>query len=169
MDYSLSNDDIGNYLNNRIKVVTYKDLYNFNSIDDLLSPFGVIALLFETRPGNGHWTILFKRNNQMIEFFDSYGLVVDDELKFVNSKYKNMLRENYKYLTKLIYDSPYELEYNPHHFQKLDGNVNTCGRWIILRYIYKSLTIDEFFRVIKDISKEFSLSPDELVVKLIEI
>jgi len=169
MDYSLSDLDIKTYLGHMVKIITYKELYKYQSIDQLLSPYDVVVILYEVKPNNGHWTILFRRNSKVIEFFDSYGLEVDDELKLINNKYRNQLKENFNYLTQLIYDSPYELEYNNYKFQKLDHKINTCGRWILLRYTNKHLNIDDFYEEIIKLSKKLKITPDLLVSRLIKI
>jgi hypothetical protein len=165
MEYSLTDTDIMHLMGNRAKILTYKDIYNYSNIDSLLKPYDVVIILFETVPDKGHWTILFKRNKKQIEFFDSYGFIVDVELDYVDKKYKNQLKENYRYLTRLIYESPYELEYNPYKFQKMKKDINTCGRWCVLRYEYKKLTIDQFYKLINSVK----IDKDILVTLLVTI
>ncbi len=168
MNYSLSDSDIESFFNNRVKILTYKEIYSYKTIDQLLSPYDVVFILFESTPRNGHWTLLFKRNNYEIEFFDSYGLVVDDELSYIDDRYKEELRENYKYLSHLIYLSPYELEYNNYEFQLFKKGVNTCGRWVILRYQYKNLPIDVFHEVLESVKEENNMTFDQIVVELVK-
>ncbi len=166
--YSLSSDDISDYLDGKIKIITYKELRKYQSIDQLLHPYDVVAILYETRPNYGHWTLMYKMNG-MIYFFDSYGLVIDDELKFVNENLREQLGESYKYLTRLVYLSPYELDYNPYQFQDLKKNVTTCGRWVLLRYSWRELNIDQFYQLLKKLRKEYNLTYDQIVTKLIKI
>ena len=100
----------------------------------------------------------------MIEFFDSYGLLVDDEQDYVDDEYKEQLKENYRYLTQLIYESPYELEYNPHTFQKAKSGVNTCGRWVVYRYRHKNMHIDDFYKALKGTKNK-----DQLMVRMVPV
>ncbi len=166
MNYSLSDSDLYNLFKGKVKILTYKDLYLYTNIDDLLDPFGVVILLYELRPYVGHWTIIFKRNKKVIEFFDSYGLMLDSELDWVDKKYKEDLKENYKYLSVLVYNSPYQLEYNDHQFQEYNDNISTCGRFAYLRYKYKKLNIDYFWRLINETSEELGISKDKISVIL---
>lgn len=169
MNYSLSDNDINTYFNHKVKVLSYKDIYNYNSIDSLLHPYNFVIILYEMTPGNGHWCLFFKRNNKVCEFFDPYGIKIDDQIKWVDDFYKFQLGENYRYLSSLILYSKYNLEYNPYQFQKYSKNINTCGRWCILRYLFKKLSIDKFHKMIKSLSKKFKLSFDNLVTFLVSI
>ncbi len=169
MDYSLSDKNIIKAFGNKVKIVTYKDIYNYETIDELLDPYGVVVILYEVKPNSGHWTILFKRNDDIIEFFDSYGAVIDSELKFIKEKYRDQLKENHTYLSYLVYKSPYELDYNPYKFQKYKNNINTCGRWVILRYALREFDIDEFYKIMKQLKRKNKKSYDELVTIIVEI
>ena len=60
MDYSLSEDDIRFLLKDKVKVLTYKDMYKSTTIDKLLSPYNCVVLLYEIYPNHGHWTLLYK-------------------------------------------------------------------------------------------------------------
>jgi hypothetical protein len=169
MDYALSDSDIKNILGNNVKIINYCDIYNYNSVDDLLDPYDFVIILYEMKPNFGHWCLFFKRDNKTCEFFDSYGVKVDDELDFVDKEYKNQLCENYKFLSYLIYKSKYQLQYNPFLFQKYHKNISTCGRWCIFRYLFKSLTINKFNKMINGLTKSFKMSNDELVTYFIDI
>jgi hypothetical protein len=169
VSYSLTNQDLQR-IDPELKIITYKDLYKYKSIKELLAPYGKVAILFEIEPQYGHWTLLFKRPNEyVVEFFDSYGLVPDEELKFVPPKYQSMLRSNHTYLSKLILNSPYQLEYNPYPFQSSEPNVTTCGRWILLRSQYPSNTIDEFHSALLAVADHLGENLDQLVTKLLVV
>ena len=51
-------------------------------------------MLYETKQNFGHWTALIKQQN-FIEFFDSYGLQLDQELNYATY-------DNTPYLTNLV-------------------------------------------------------------------
>jgi hypothetical protein len=72
LSYSFSNQDIKNYLGNDTKIFEYKDLNNYNSIDEILpNEKDFCIILIETKQRSGHWTALMKYSG-LLEFFDSY-------------------------------------------------------------------------------------------------
>jgi len=146
---SLSDLDVLKLVKNRAKVLLYKDLKKYNTLDEALGPHEAIFLLYETKPQYGHWTLLFKRKDRngedVISFFDSYGEFPDNELAW-NDQYTNdYLGQNLPFLSKLIIESPYEnLEYDDHRYQKMQEGVSTCGRWAALRLICRVLSPEKF-------------------------
>ena len=92
MEIPLSDDDIKKFIPN---VIVYSELKDF-SPKTLFSSLPII-ILYETSPNNGHWTLLHE-TVEGIEFFDSYGGLPDEELKFIHnnqphgSKLLNLLR-----------------------------------------------------------------------------
>jgi hypothetical protein len=168
-DYALSNFDIAKLLNNKIKIVTYSEIANYKTIDELLKPYNQIIILYESSKNMGHWCACWKKG-KMIHMFDSYGLFIDDELKFVKNKtFKEKSNQDYPYLTKLIYDSKYELDYNDHRLQRFSSGISTCGRWCVLRLLNKNLSTDAFYHKVKEASKMADMTPDEFVTKLIHV
>lgn len=149
MDYSLSGENINNALNNKSYTITYKELFEFKNIDDLLKLAKYIIILYETTENYGHWCALFKNNKDSIEFFDSYGIMPDDELKFSKKVFRKSHGFDFPHLTSLLIDCPYNIEYNDHKFQKKGPNVATCGRWCILRCLLSDFDIDKFYLLFK--------------------
>ena len=166
MDYSLSGDDILNYMNGRTNLIQYKDIINFENIDDLLGIYNKCVILYHTKENYGHWTCLYRVKNTIF-FFDSYGFVPDDELKFLHKDLKEDLNSNFRYLTKLLYESNNRIEYNEYQLQKKSPNINTCGRWVLLRLKYPKISINNFHDIITK-NKKY-ISNDLLVTKLIQI
>ena len=108
-----------------------------------------LVILYTTAPNFGHWTLLHevpdKRGRPTVEFFDSYGMKPDDQLAFISPAYRRESDQTKKELVRLLLgagvgqDGEPSLSYNEYKFQAPthpDGTpVNTCGRWIILRYL----------------------------------
>lgn len=164
MEYSLSNNDILNYLDNKCNFHTYKELKNFNNIDELLGKYNKCVLLYLTKENYGHYTALYKVGNT-IYFFDPYGYMIDDELKFVPKHLKKELNSDYRYLTELLYNSGYDVEYNEYQLQKKKIGINTCGRWVILRLIYPKISINDFYKLFNEVKDKIDL--DKLITLLI--
>ena len=158
MNYSLSNIEIKKALH--IPVISYRRLAS-----SILKPGKGVVILFETRPNVGHWTLLFDRGNS-IEFFDSYGLKPDQELRKIDKSYRIESNQLYPKLLTLLSESGRKIEYSPYKLQRIGASVNTCGRWVVIRYLNKNLTIDEFHKSIMNLARKEGLTPDKLVLKM---
>jgi len=146
---SLSDLDVLKLVKNQAKVLLYKDLKKYRTLDEALGPHGAAIILYESRPGYGHWTTVFKRKDKkgetVISFFDSYGEFTDDELYWNDRNTNTYLGQEIPYLSKLIIESPYEnLEYDDHQYQKFEKGVATCGRWVVLRLLCRGLSPEKF-------------------------
>lgn len=139
-DYLLTGNDILRITDDKTKIMLYDDLKNYNSLDDILSPFNAVVLAYETlnRLG-GHWVLLMK-NNDVIEFFDSYGFYPDDEEKL-------NIYNKLPYLTNLLSKSPYKFVYNNTKLQKNLEDINTCGRHIACRLRFREYPINEYIHI----------------------
>lgn len=123
-------------------IVVYEDLVNYNDIDDLLGPHQCCVLLYQQKQTYGHWVCLSRRGN-IVEFFDSYGGKPDSQLKF--AKYNK--HNDQPYLSQMLYESPYEIRYNPYKLQSEKNDMNTCGRWVTLRLVLRHVPIDVFAKL----------------------
>ena len=148
---SLSDQDIRTYLNDKTKIIRYSDLYNYSNIDHLLKPYDHVFILYMTKPTYGHWTLLFKRTPNEIQFFDSYGFIPDDEFKFVNDEFRVLSNQVHKKLVDMLYHSNYKITYNEYKLQGKDKArpVSTCGRWCIARWLFRHMTEHEFYEMFK--------------------
>jgi hypothetical protein len=152
----LSNHDIINALDNKIKVVVYSDLINYDTIDQLLHPFGRVVLLYEQERNIGHWVCIHKQDNTLI-YFDSYGLRPDDPQSWIGEKKRKELYDNMRYLSILLKKSPYNIEYNEYELQA--PLVRTCGKWVCCRLSLPKLSTDQFAAVF---AGEGDITPDML-------
>ena len=163
---SLSGIEILNLMDNKCNLVQYSDLHNIKSIDELLGPHKKCVLLYHTSTNYGHWCCVWEYNNTIF-FFDSYGGVVDSQLKFLPRDLKQELNSNHNYLIKLMYDSGKEVEYNQHDLQSRKLGVNTCGRWCVNRLRFPEISIDDYYQLFKDSSKY--MKNDEMICYLVPI
>ena len=159
---SLSGLDIINKVKSNL--VQYKDLKKYKNIDELLGKYKKCVLLYHTAENYGHWTCLYEHDNK-IYFFDSYGLIPDDELKFLHKDLKKELNSNHKHLTELLYNSDKPIEYNEYELQSKDKNVATCGRWIINRLKHTDISVEDYYQIFKEASKDIDL---DLLISLLE-
>lgn len=174
--YALSAKQIFNLTNKHCNIFLYEELKDMKSIDYLITNHNrkgylPCVLLYPISKDMGHWTSLIRIDNNKIEFFDPFKIRVDDQLKY---SYENVP----PYLSKLIAKSNYDIvQTSTIQLQKLDKNINTCGRWIVIRIIawndYKT-TLSNFIKVFnqfkekgasmgistKNILKKYKLSTD---------
>lgn len=166
---NITTDDIVRLLGQEGKdsIMEYSDLANVGSILELLpTDKSYKIILIEQQQNLGHWTLIMRYGNT-IEYFDSYGLNVDGELKFISACMNRILGQSKHYLTKLIKERPPEFEYvwNSKHLQLLNDYIATCGRWVIVRISMMQMgwNLKEFITFFKEQKKETNLSNDELV------
>lgn len=140
---SLSDVDIHNVTD--ANVIVYSDLKKYSSLDDLMGDACAAVILFRTAENFGHWTCIFKHNSETVEWFDSLAFRPDDELKKTKGEQLRIqLGQNLPLLTKLIDESPYRCIYNHYKLQENARDVNTCGRWCILRLALREMGPKEF-------------------------
>lgn len=144
---ALSNYDLIKLLNGKANIITYDKLYKYKNIDEVLGPNGAAILLYLFKPHYGHWTAIIKRTPKIVEYFDSYGQPPDEVLEHIPLQFRKKSNQDYPYLSKLLWESPYNIEYNDYHFQKHQNNIKTCGRFAALRVIFKHLTLNKFASV----------------------
>jgi hypothetical protein len=158
-EYPLSDGDMRKLLGENIKVQTYPQLGDYESIDEVFDDMGRAILLFpNASPTMGHWTCLINRPNK-IEFFDPYGDAPEEQKEGLSKSRLEMLDIERPYLTKLLRASGKPVYYNNHAFQKNKASVATCGRHCAVRLLYAPYTINKY----KSIIDKSGLSPDDFV------
>jgi hypothetical protein len=80
----------------------FKDLRKMQTIDSLLGSGDTAIILYELRPGSGHWTTVFKRPNGVIECFDSLGYAPDAEIGFIPKTFQRDSRQDHTHLLQLL-------------------------------------------------------------------
>jgi hypothetical protein len=172
MNYpALSDKDITRLTNGNVNIIVYEDLHKFKDIDELWGCTKACIILICYEPNKGHWVTVFIGGDGKLHFFNSYGDMgskyegyPDGYLPLINKEYRRESYQDYPYLSELMLNSPYELEYNNHQFQSLNPKIRTCGYWCVLRLYCQNMTDDEFIKFIKKCCSENNISPDDLVV-----
>jgi hypothetical protein len=165
MNYSLSDKDIIKLLKGRTKVVIYPELANYITIDDLVGKYGSAVILYiNSKTGDyGHWCAVIKHADR-IEFWDSYGIKPDREFDQIDENTRKQFNFPDKpYLSKLLLNSKYKIEYNHEQLQKYDDKIATCGRWVVLRILLKDIPLNRFIQMMKSVP---NMTPDEVVTFL---
>jgi hypothetical protein len=167
----ITDEDIDKYLG-KGHVMKYNELVNYPTILDLLpadNSFKIILL--EEKPNKGHWVALLRYGNT-IEEFDSYGSSFQTELAYLGKKVLNRLHESTQIIDRLLKTIPksFHLVINKTKFQKLQQNVNTCGRHSILRAQMMLLGYDlkEYQDFLKRLKKQYGMSYDEIVSSFVK-
>ena len=160
----LSGTDIYNACEKKIKVLKYGQLLQFQTIDEAFNPYDAIALLYEIEKNYGHWVLLLRhRERGIIEFFDSYGMFIDDQLKHVSPAFKAQSGQDFIYLSELLAKSDYKVIYNKHKIQSKKENVSSCGRHLCLRYLMKETPLKEYIKIVKSGGSQ---NPDDVATYL---
>lgn len=164
VSHGLSDHELLQLVDGRANLVLYSDIKKYKTIDELLGPHkaAIILYVFQKKPFTyGHWVLIMKRGKEL-EFFDSYGSEIDSPLDEVPTNLKKQTNQDFPYLTKLIVESPYRIQYNEHQFQKRNPNIRTCGRYVALRLLLRDLSLKKFEKLFK------GNNSDQLVTVLTE-
>jgi len=159
----LSSTDILKALNGKVKIITSDQLYKFDSIDELLEPYNKVVILYiwKVKPCYGHFTCLSKRGDT-IDYFDSFGKSIDSVNKELSYEFKSQNHLTYPYLTKLLYDSPYNIEFNENPIQDMKSSV--CGRYVIVKLALSDIPMQVFQQMFSKNTKD----NDKLILGLTE-
>jgi hypothetical protein len=154
INYALSSTDLKNIFDDKIKIIAYNELKNYDNIDDLLEDSGRCCILYNWDTHEGHWTCVFRGNDEKVYFFDSFGSIPDGKTNMgqipQELRYKRGME--YKYLTDLLLKCPYEVDYNPKCLQ--DSKSSTCGRYCAVRMSFPDLSTEQFNSMFGDDLKE---------------
>jgi hypothetical protein len=163
--YSLSNDDINEILEPDTKIISYPKFCEMSSIDEAFDEIGRCVFLFLTESeSSGHWLCMFKRPNNTIEYFDSYGGKPEAQREWLSQEQLDDLGEGEPCLMNLLKASGAKVYYNTVKYQKDKDDINTCGRWITARLICKDMSNQQFYNMVQEQMKEMGVkSPDDWV------
>ena len=134
---ALSEDEIKiavKKLGGKVKIVSYPELENYDSINSLFGKHKYIVLLYTADEAKvGHWVLLIKHSPSKIELFDSYAYRPDNLLKF----FKKGGREMPAYLSELFLNSGIKtVIFSKKRLQRLRNDVGVCGRYVVVRILY---------------------------------
>jgi hypothetical protein len=155
--YPLSDQDIRKILGNDIKILTYPELENLHSADEMFDRKGrCILLMLVDSPTSGHWLCLLRKANA-IEYFDPYGEKPDYDID--KDAMMKELNGNQPFLMDLLKSADVPVYYNTYDFQKDKEDVNTCGRHCVVRCLYAPYSLERY----KNIIDKSGLTPDAFV------
>jgi len=128
LSYFVTSTDLQAIFKN-CKIVKYADLDNYKDIYQLLpNRINFVFLLTESEKNSGHWTLLIRDDN-VFEYFDSYGTspknILDYIPKYMNKILGNDFKEDLGKMLKSIKPTD-KFIYNKTKFQKEQEGINTC-------------------------------------------
>ena len=137
LNYPLSDEDIQTILKPyKTNIIQYPQLANVDDINTLFDKLGRCIVFIPLSPTFGHWCCLLKKPNNIIEWFDPYGIAPDEEKKWINEDVLRQLHEDKPYLTQLLQKANKEygtrIMYNRHKWESEKNGISTCGRWVAL-------------------------------------
>ena len=174
---SLSGDDILAICKGRTRIVRYDALQNYTDISQIFKNDSFVLHYPTTTRNSGHWVaVIYHRDSRVIEFYDSYGLKYDDEIKL--SEYLQQHPESGLYaMTHLLEHAKrvygVRVIYNNQRNQRIFENVNTCGRHVAMRIRMRHLPLAKYNqlmtggdadRLVTLLTVMFSDSAESLVV-----
>jgi len=164
-DEPISDKIIDEYLKNP-KIIEYKELKNYKNINQLLPKNKDYVIILFRHPTGAHWQGLLKNNN-IIEFFCSYGTFPDEcYYNWETQKENDSFEQFQPYLSNLLNNCNYECVYNPIQYQSMKNDISTCGRFVLMRIFFlinHGGNLNDFYNYLKRKKKEYKLSYDELV------
>lgn len=148
----------------KAQMLVYSEFKKIKNIDEIFNKKRNYMFIIYQGTGNlGHWVVLLRRG-RIIEFFDSYGDMIDTTFNWIPVKTRRELGQADSILTKLLIGSNYKIHFNQYRYQ--GKRTMTCGRWCLLRAVFIDLNEDEFHKLINKAKKAADLTNDQLAVSL---
>lgn len=143
-----SDSNIKQMCGGKVNVLTVKQAVELGDIEKVFGPHGAAVLLFETEPNYGHWVALIRVDGHTVEWFDSYGLAPQGELKMIPKEFARKSLQDEPYLNDMIEDGGYRtIFFNEYPLQSKGQKVSTCGRWAATRVALKDLPLEAFVKL----------------------
>jgi len=167
----LDDTEIKHYLP-EARILKYSELSIYKTIEQLLPhPKSYVIVLIEATVNNGHW-ITITRFENIIEYFDSYGLYPDQNLTWIPENKREILGQSVPYISNLFDKTKLKVVYNDVNYQKAGSKVATCGRYCVFRILLLkeyNLSLEGMHQVLEYFKKNKKLSYDETVSLFIDI
>jgi len=145
-EYALSEDDIRK-LCGQIPVLRYPELASMATPDDLFKGKKAAVLLFLTEGDSvGHWLAVLDRPDHY-EVFDSFGVAVDGERRWLDKSKLVEFNESAPLLTELLARGNKPVVHNTTKLQNDDAD--TCGRWVAARILHANEPLHTFVSLMK--------------------
>ena len=148
---------------NNASIVLYDNLTINDNILDVIGKTRLCVLLFPTQSGspNGHYLgIMSYPEINTVLHWDSYGLGVEQEMRYSTSRHvqSNTLGQLYQKFR----NQGGKVIFNTYRYQQMLPNVNTCGRFVVIRLMFSKLTEYQFARMMLNQHN----SPDYMVTMM---
>lgn len=145
-------------------IIAYHELENIHTMQQLLKSENAVCLVYETSENVGHFVLLYLHMTipKTLVFFDSYGLKLDEELKYASFNLRNYNGKPTPHLSTIIASNGYNVISDNKQLQSKKEDTSTCGRWVSIRYIYKHLNNDQFNNLFNNNKN----SPDDVITYL---
>jgi hypothetical protein len=156
-----SGSDILKICDNETKILKYGDISKFQNIDQLLEPHGNVVILYEIKPNFGHWVCLIKHDD-CIEFFDPYGMRIDEQRKYISDYFRKKSNQQEPWLTNLLKKDKCVVINNRQKLQKFNNDISTCGRHVAMRIVMRNIGLNKYLNLLTR-NKE---TPDKIVTYL---
>ena len=162
----MGDDDIRHYYPNS-RIVTYPELKKYKTMEQLLpKDKDYIFLLFLSTPNSGHWCLL-SNNNNVYEFFCSYGSSPSTPLRWLDSNKRKELGQQIPYLDNLLSRTNKDVIYNPIDYQNnRDLEVSTCGRhdcFRLMTILKHNMSLTKYYEIMKNLKSKLNMTYDEIV------
>ena len=158
------------------RIFTYPELVAAASkggggIDGLFSNNrGPLVILFLTESHtSGHWTAVLRHDSHLggdrLEYFDPYGGRPDAPMTWLTPERRAALGETAAVLTKLLHESPLPVDYSGSRLQRQGGDVNTCGRHVVVRLWHAHDRLPAYLQWMSRACGRARVTPDVLVTR----
>jgi len=147
--YSLSDDDIREYLKDDVNIVSYLDLPNINRLQDLFKTSDNLVIHIPVQSQSaGHWTCSFMSEDmKTFNYWCPYAFTPYENITkspyLMHSEDKNDF--TLVYLIKQFLREGGKVSVNKYKIQQLKNGINTCGRHCIARLLHKQLNNKQYY------------------------
>ena len=164
--YSFSGQQVHDFCDGACDIITYTDLAKYDDIYNAFNGKDALVILFLTSKNFGHWVTLIDHGNHHLEFFDSYAMEPDAQLKFVPKNFRKVSNQDYPHLTWLLLNSGAKIQYNdtPLQIYNKDAGreVSTCGRHVSCRVFFRRVPLKKYVKIMTKYKKR-GITPDMIV------
>ena len=159
--YSLSDDDIREYLKDDVNIVSYLDLPSVHRLQDLFKTSDNLVIHIPVQSQSaGHWTCAWLTGSG-----DPLGNTFNYWCPYAFTPYENITKSPYLmhsedkndfalvYLIKQFLREGGKVSVNKYKIQQLKNGVNTCGRHVVARLLHKQLNNKQYYEYITSLEK----------------
>lgn len=158
----LTDTDMRKLLGSGTPIHMYPELGRMDTLYQAIGPDDIGVVLYLTAPQEGHWMGVFY-NASGFHVFDPYGIVPDNEGRFITSAERKQLGETQPLFHELAEETEGPVHYNKERVQVMSDDVSTCGRHVAVRLWHKEMDEQPYTHWLRGAAKERGLNPDQFV------